>query len=81
MTIFIQFVSHTETLKLRARSKTSNRKDVSDGLFTRPVYVGNKSIAWPLHEIEAINAARLAGKNDDEIKQIVDGLHILREGK
>jgi prophage regulatory protein len=40
-------------------------------LFTKPVRIGSRSVAWPRHETEAINAARLAGKSDAEIRELV----------
>lgn len=41
------------------------------GLFPRPVKLGSRMAAWPENEVTAINAARIAGKSDDEIRQLV----------
>lgn len=41
------------------------------GLFPRPVKLGSRMAAWPENEVAAINAARIAGKSDDEIRQLV----------
>ncbi len=45
-------------------------RDIRRGTFPRPVKIGTIS-AWPAAEIAAINAARIAGKCDDEIRQLV----------
>lgn len=41
------------------------------GLFPRPVKLGSRMAAWPENEVAAINAARIAGKSDDEIRELV----------
>lgn len=49
-------------------------RDVKLGLCTTPVKIGEKSSALPQHEVDAINAARLAGKTRDEIRALVKDL-------
>ena len=44
---------------------------IGDGLFPRPVALGARAVGWPDHEIEAIIAARIAGRDDNEIRQLV----------
>ena len=44
---------------------------IADGLFPPPVKFGAKSSAWPASEVNAILAARIAGKTDDEIRALV----------
>ena len=44
---------------------------VSQGLWTRPVSLGYRAVGWPSDEVEALNAARIAGKTDDEIRDLV----------
>jgi prophage regulatory protein len=48
------------------------------GLFTHPVAIGQRSVGWPSDEVAAINAARIAGKTDDEIRALVNQLHAAR---
>lgn len=43
------------------------------GLFPRPVKLGRAS-AWPSDAVNAVIAARIAGKSDDEIRAIVADL-------
>jgi prophage regulatory protein len=44
---------------------------ISQGLWTKPISLGARAVGWPEHEIEAINAARIAGKSDEEIRELV----------
>ena len=48
------------------------------GLFTRPVRIGRRSMGWPSDEVHAINAARIAGKAETEIRELVNKLHSKR---
>jgi prophage regulatory protein len=51
---------------------------IQQGLWTRPVSLGARSVAWPSHEVAALNAARIAGKSDDEIRALVIRLQSAR---
>lgn len=44
------------------------------GLFTKPVKIGRRAAGWPAHEVAALNAARIAGKSDEEIRDLVQSL-------
>lgn len=61
------------------RSHASIYSAIHAGLWTRPVSIGPRSVGWPADEVNAINAARIAGKSDDEIKALVTRLHAKRE--
>lgn len=47
---------------------------IDQGLLPRPVSLGGKAVGWPVSEIFQINAARIAGKSNEEIKNLVDEL-------
>ncbi len=47
---------------------------ISNGLWTRPVRIGSRAVGWPDHEVDAILSARIAGKSDTEIRQLVKQL-------
>ncbi len=47
---------------------------IKQQLLPPPVKIGERCAAWPSHEIEAINAARIAGKPDEEIRELVNQL-------
>ena len=51
---------------------------VSQGLFTQPVSLGPRAVGWPASEVSAINAARIAGRSDDEVRALVTQLHNAR---
>ena len=52
--------------------------EIHGGLFTVPVPIGQRAVGWPDHEVRAINAARIAGKSDDQIRELVNKLHAAR---
>lgn len=60
--------------ELGYRSDTSIQNAIKAGLLTKPVPIGARAVGWPDYEVEAINAARIAGKTDDEIRALVEHL-------
>ena len=52
--------------------------EIRDGLFTTGVSISERSKGWPDYEVDAINAARVAGKSDAEIRELVKVLHAKR---
>lgn len=60
------------------RSHASIYSRVKDGTFTNPVKLSERSVGWPDHEVRAINAARIAGHSDQQIKALVARLHAKR---
>ena len=60
------------------RSHASIYGAIKVGLFTRPVQIGSRSVGWPDSEVYAINAARVAGKSEIEIRKLVIRLHAKR---
>lgn len=52
---------------------------ISQGLWTKPVPLGARAVGWPAREVAAINAARIAGKSDDEIRRLVAELEATRK--
>lgn len=62
------------------RSHASIYNAVRAGLFTKPVPIGQRAVGWPHDEVAAINAARIAGKSESEIRELVHRLHSKRLG-
>lgn len=60
-------------------SRNTIYRRITDGLLTRPVPLGAQCRGWPAREIDAINAARIAGKSDQEIRALVERLHAARK--
>ena len=52
---------------------------VKQGLWTRQISLGPRAVGWPLQEVEAINSARIAGKSDTQIRELVESLHAKRK--
>ena len=52
---------------------------ISQGLWTKPVSLGPRAVGWPSDEVAAINAGRIAGKTDDEIRVLVAKLEAARK--
>jgi len=60
------------------RSHASIYTAIKAGLFTTGVAIGQRSVGWPSQEVAAINAARIAGKSETEIRELVKVLHAKR---
>ena len=67
------------TLVALGVKRTSFYEMVKAGLVTPPVLIGERSVGVPENEIEAINAARIAGKSKDEIRALVARLVAARK--
>ena len=65
---------------LTGYTRSTIYRNISRGLFVKPVSIGGDRVAWPANEIEAINRARIAGKSDDDIKTLVSELEAARGG-
>jgi len=60
-------------------SRPTIYRRIKEGLWTRPVKIGRRSVGWPENEVAAINAARIAGKSDEEIRSLVVSLEAARK--
>jgi prophage regulatory protein len=60
------------------RSHASIYSAIKAGLFTTGVAIGQRSRGWPSDEVQAINAARIAGKSQAELRERVSRLHAKR---
>jgi prophage regulatory protein len=52
---------------------------IADGVFTHPVSLGGRAVGWPALEVTALNAARIAGTPDAEIRALVAQLEVARK--
>jgi len=68
-------------LHKRGRSRSAHYYDIQQGLFTHPVSIGARAVGWPEDEVDALTAARIAGKGDDEIRDLVVHLEATRKTK
>ena len=60
------------------RADASVYNAIRAGLITTGVAIGQRAKGWPDYEIDAINAARIAGKSEAEIRELVMALHAKR---
>lgn len=52
---------------------------ITQGLWTKPISLGGRSVGWPASEVIALNSARIAGKTDSEIRFLVQTLEADRK--
>ena len=60
-------------------SRSSIYLRISEGRFPKSVSLGSRAVGWPAHEVAALNAARIAGKSDEEIRSLVATLEAARK--
>ncbi|QGX39377.1 helix-turn-helix transcriptional regulator [Permianibacter aggregans] len=52
---------------------------IAQGLWTKPVSLGGRTVGWPACEVTTLNAARIAGESDDAIRVLVQKLEAKRK--
>ena len=52
---------------------------ITQGLWTKQISLGPRAIGWPADEVAALNMARISGKTDAQIRELVDSLHTKRK--
>jgi prophage regulatory protein len=52
---------------------------IAQGLWTKPVSLGARAVGWPSDEVDTLNAARISGKTDEEIRALVTNLESARK--
>ena len=52
---------------------------IAQGEFTKPVSLGGRAVGWPASEVAALNAARIAGRTNSEIRDLVARLEAVRK--
>ena len=57
------------------RSNASIYQRVRAGLFTKPVPIGQRAVGWPSQEVTAIANAHIAGRSEEQIRELVNRLH------
>jgi prophage regulatory protein len=62
-----------------AYSRSTLYLRITQGLWPKPVSLGARAVGWPAEEVAAMNAARIAGKSDDEIRDLVAKLEATRK--
>jgi prophage regulatory protein len=60
------------------RSNASIYNLIRDGLWTKPVLIGQRSVGWPDYEVRAICSARISAQTETQIRELVEALHTNR---
>ena len=47
---------------------------IAQGLWTKPVSLGGRTVGWPAREVSTLLSARIAQKSESEIRALVDKL-------
>ena len=47
---------------------------ITQGLWTKPISLGARAVGWPAEEVTTLNAARVSGLTEDEIRCVVTKL-------
>ena len=69
----------SDVLKRRGKKRSSHYADIKAGLFVRPVLIGARAVGTPDYEVDALNAAQIAGKTDEELRALVVKLEAARK--
>lgn len=65
-----------EVKRLSGLSRSSIYLRINEGLWPRPIQLGRgRMVGWRELEVAAINAARIRGATDDEIRALVRELN------
>lgn len=67
-----------EAKKILGISRSTFYLQVSKGLITKPIVIGERAVGWPSWEIDQILHARISGISTEEIRQLIIKLHNLR---
>lgn len=59
------------TLAKTGDSRSTHYAKVAAGLMPPAVRLGARSVGWVEREVDAVLAARIAGKTDDEVRELV----------
>ena len=75
----LQYILRLPTVKAQTGySRSTVYLRIAQGLFVKPVRLGDRAVGWPAGDVAALNAARIAGKSDADIRMLVDKLQAAR---
>lgn len=52
---------------------------IAQGLWPKQISLGPRCVGWPANEVALLNAARISGKTDAEIRELVQSLQTKRK--
>ena len=69
------FLRLVKVMEVMVMSRSTLYLRVKQGLMTPPVRLSERCSVWPEYEVSAINAAYIAEKTKDEIRELVRQLY------
>lgn len=60
-------------------SRSTIYSRISQGLWPKPISLGPRMIGWTESEVTAMNSARIAGKSEAEIRELVTKIEASRK--
>ena len=60
------------------QSRSTLYARIKDGQWPKPIRLGARSVGWLVTEVRALNADRVAGRSDHEIRELVRQLEKAR---
>ena len=76
----IQIVKQPSLLKQFSFSKSTLFSQIKQGLMPKPIPLGDRAVGYLQHELDAVLSARIAGKSNEKIKELVNSLVTKRKG-
>lgn len=67
----LRVIRRPEVIRITGESRSGIYAGMENGTFPPSVRLGKKSVGWVHVEIMALNAARIAGCSDNEIRALV----------
>jgi prophage regulatory protein len=76
----IQIVKQPIGLNKFNVSKSTWHKQIKGGLLPPAISLGDRAVGYLQHELDIVLSARIAGKSNDQIKELVKSLVAKRKG-
>lgn len=68
---FSQIIRRPEVLQMTGWSKSTLYNRINEGLFVEPISLGVRSVGFSHDEVQQIINYMIAGKSQDELRQLV----------
>ena len=73
-----RLVRMPEVFNFTGEKKSAFYAKAAAGLMPKPIKIGSKITAIPEYELRAVNAARIRGASESELRALVADLHARR---
>jgi prophage regulatory protein len=75
----IKLIRLKDVISISGLKRATIYSYISKGIFPSQIKLGERIVAWIETEILAVNQARIAGKTEQEIQNLVNQLKIQRQ--